>query len=68
MLTIVNVSSPVDDRTARARIRDEALRLFAERGPDAVTVRDVAAAAGAAIDESNPALPLVALHLVAQET
>ena len=36
----------VDDRTARARIRDEALRLFAERGPDAVTMRDIAAAAG----------------------
>ena len=35
-----------DDRTARARIRDEALRLFAERGPDAVTMRDIAAAAG----------------------
>jgi AcrR family transcriptional regulator len=35
-----------DDRTARARIRDEALRLFAERGPDAVTVRDIAGAAG----------------------
>lgn len=39
-------SSPQDDRTARARIRDEALRLFADRGPDAVTVRDVAGAAG----------------------
>lgn len=36
----------VDDRTARARIRDEALRLFAERGADAVTMRDIAAAAG----------------------
>jgi AcrR family transcriptional regulator len=35
-----------DDRTARARIRDEALRLFGERGPDAVTLRDIAAAAG----------------------
>ncbi|OBB98219.1 TetR/AcrR family transcriptional regulator [Mycobacterium sp. 852002-40037_SCH5390672] len=35
-----------DDRTARARIRDEALRLFAERGPDAVTLRDIATAAG----------------------
>lgn len=35
-----------DDRTARARIRDEALRLFAERGPDAVTMRDIATAAG----------------------
>ena len=35
-----------DDRTARAVIRDEALRLFAARGPDAVTVRQIAAAAG----------------------
>jgi TetR/AcrR family transcriptional regulator, regulator of cefoperazone and chloramphenicol sensitivity len=35
-----------DDRTARAIIRDEALRLFAEHGPDAVTVRQIAAAAG----------------------
>ena len=33
-------------RTARAVIRDEALRLFAARGPDAVTVRQIAAAAG----------------------
>lgn len=40
------MSSPPDDRTARARIRDEALRLFAERGADAVTMRDIAAAAG----------------------
>ncbi|AHH19770.1 putative transcriptional regulator, TetR family [Nocardia nova SH22a] len=39
------------DRTARARIRDEALHLFAERGPDAVTIRDIAAAA-----EVSPAL------------
>lgn len=35
-----------DDRTARAIIRDEALRLFAERGPDRVRLRDIAAAAG----------------------
>jgi TetR/AcrR family transcriptional regulator, regulator of cefoperazone and chloramphenicol sensitivity len=42
----VNVRSPNDDRTARARIRDEALRLVAERGPDAVTIREIAAAAG----------------------
>ena len=34
-----------DDRTARAIIRDEALRLFAAHGPDAVTVRQIAAAA-----------------------
>ncbi|WP_227984412.1 TetR/AcrR family transcriptional regulator [Nocardia spumae] len=37
--------SPDEDRTARARIRDEALRLFADRGPDVVTVRDIAGAA-----------------------
>jgi AcrR family transcriptional regulator len=35
-----------DDRTARAMIRDEALRLFAERGTDAVSLRAVATAAG----------------------
>ncbi|MGC9540730.1 TetR/AcrR family transcriptional regulator [Streptomyces sp. UG1] len=35
-----------DDRTTRAVIRDEALRLFAARGPDSVTVRQIAEAAG----------------------
>jgi AcrR family transcriptional regulator len=35
-----------EDLTARARIRDAALRLFAEHGIAAVTIRDVAAAAG----------------------
>jgi ABC-type multidrug transport system fused ATPase/permease subunit len=40
------VCSAPDDRTAWAVIRDEALRLFAGRGPDAVAVRQVAAAAG----------------------
>src|SRR5690625_6744044 len=35
-----------DDRTARARIRDGALELFAAFGPDAVTVRGIAARAG----------------------
>ena len=34
------------DLTARAVIRDQALRLFAEHGPDAVSLRRVAAAAG----------------------
>jgi AcrR family transcriptional regulator len=43
---MMNVWSPEDDRTARARIRDEALRLFGERGPDAVTIRTIASAAG----------------------
>ncbi|KUI02074.1 TetR/AcrR family transcriptional regulator [Mycobacterium sp. IS-3022] len=38
-------SPPSDDRTARARIRDEALRLFSQRGPDGVTMRDIATAA-----------------------
>jgi AcrR family transcriptional regulator len=35
-----------EDLTARARIRDAALRLFAERGIDGATVRDIAKAAG----------------------
>jgi AcrR family transcriptional regulator len=34
------------DLTARARIRDAALRLFAERGVDRATIRDIAEAAG----------------------
>jgi TetR/AcrR family transcriptional regulator, regulator of cefoperazone and chloramphenicol sensitivity len=34
------------DLTARARIRDAALRLFAERGVEAATIRDIAAEAG----------------------
>jgi len=33
------------DLTAKAMIRNTALRLFADRGPDAVTVREVATAA-----------------------
>lgn len=34
-----------DDRTSRARIRDAALRLFADHGADTATVRQIAAAA-----------------------
>jgi TetR/AcrR family transcriptional regulator, regulator of cefoperazone and chloramphenicol sensitivity len=35
-----------EDLTARARIRDAALTLFAERGLDSATIRDIAKAAG----------------------
>jgi len=35
-----------EDLTARARIRDAALHLFAERGLDGTTIRDIAKAAG----------------------
>ena len=37
---------PADDLTARARIRDAALRLFSERGIEGASIRDIAAAAG----------------------
>jgi AcrR family transcriptional regulator len=42
-----------DDLTARATIRNSALRLFAEQGPDAVSVRAIASDAGV-----SPALVL----------
>jgi AcrR family transcriptional regulator len=36
----------IDDRTTAARIRDEAMGLFAAHGADAVSLRTIAAAAG----------------------
>lgn len=38
--------TPSGDLSTAANIREQALRLFGERGPDGVSVREVAAAAG----------------------
>lgn len=53
MFSLLNVRSVDDDLTARAIIRNAALQLFAEQGPDAVSVRAIASAAGV-----SPALVL----------
>ena len=49
-MTTRSADRAVDDRdlTAKARIRNAALDLFAENGPDAVSLRSVGAAAGVA--------------------
>lgn len=46
MFRILNVRTADDDLKAAAVIREAAMRLFAERGAAAVTVREIAAAAG----------------------
>ena len=46
MFSILNMRAAGDDLKAAAVIRNEAMRLFAERGAAAVTVREIAAAAG----------------------
>jgi AcrR family transcriptional regulator len=43
---MLNMWSAREDRTAKAVIRDEALTLFAAHGPEGVSMRQVAAAAG----------------------
>ena len=46
MVTNTAGERSAEDLTARARIRDAALRLFAKRGLDGTTIRDIARAAG----------------------
>ena len=46
MFSILNMRTADDDLKAAAVIRNAAMRLFAERGAAAVTIREIAAAAG----------------------
>jgi TetR/AcrR family transcriptional regulator, regulator of cefoperazone and chloramphenicol sensitivity len=46
MVTRLPGERAAEDLTAKARIRDAALRLFAERGMGGATIRDIATAAG----------------------
>src|SRR5919198_2987703 len=46
MVTHAVGDAAFEDLTARARIRDAALRLFADGGTDGATIRDIAKAAG----------------------
>ena len=46
MFSILNMHTARDDLRAAAVIRETAMRLFADRGAAAVTVREIAAAAG----------------------
>jgi TetR/AcrR family transcriptional regulator, regulator of cefoperazone and chloramphenicol sensitivity len=46
MFSILNMRTAHDDLKAAAVIREAAMRLFAERGAAAVTIREIAAAAG----------------------
>src|SRR5437588_12938808 len=44
-----NVTVPFDDLSASARIRETALRLFAERGPRNTSLRTIADASGVSL-------------------
>ncbi len=46
LVNVLTMRSDREDRTARALIRDAALRLFAEFGPDAVSLRRIAGEVG----------------------
>jgi AcrR family transcriptional regulator len=46
MVSLLTMRSASDDRTTRALIRDQALRLFADLGPDRVSLRRIAGEIG----------------------